>query len=85
MNLTSLLALTGRIPTSQNTVMQETAKTQAVYVETSGVPGRAWGRITVTQLAGGVLKSLATRETKGLPRTGMQPLLYRWYITYTVT
>ena len=38
----------------------------------------------VTQLASGVLKSLATGEAKGLARIGLQPLLYCWYMTCMV-
>ena len=71
-------------PTSQDMVMQKTTKTQVVYLETSGVPRRARRRITVTQLASRVLKSLANGEAKGLPRIGVQPLLYCRYMTYTV-
>ena len=58
---------------------------QVVCLETSEVPGKGLGeRITVAQLASGVLKSLATGEAKGLPGMGSQPLLYRWYMTYMV-
>ena len=38
----------------------------------------------VAQLVYGVLESLAAGEAKGLPGTGLQPLLYRWYMTYVV-
>ena len=38
----------------------------------------------VTQLANGVLKSPAYGEAKGLPGTGVQPLLYCRYMMYTV-
>ena len=64
--------------------MQTTTKTQVVYLETLGVPRKAGGRIMVTQLASGVHKSPAYGEAKGLPRTGMQLLLYHWYMMYMV-
>ena len=90
MNITSLRALSGEMLFRQLSQQlrycnAKITQTQVVYLETSGVPGKGLGeRITVAQLAYGVLESSAAREAKGLPGTGLQPFLYHWYMTYVV-
>ena len=51
-------------------------------LKTAGVPGRAQGRLTVTQLADGVLKYSILQRGKRTPGTGAQLLLYHWNMMY---
>ena len=65
--------------------MQDNSNPDRFIKKLQGCPARAQERDHDDSIGYGVLKSSATREAKGLPGTGLQPLLYCLYMMYMVT